>query len=280
MLKRFSGMITVLVAALAVVGIALTTHGQAAQARNGQQSVQVNLVHAPHGMAKLMWNPGTKHLSVTIALTGLKPNSPHPAHIHKGNCGDNGAVIYTLNNVVADAAGNARATTEIANVGQSIPTEGWYINVHNGPGLTPAIQFTPLACGDVKAHAAEKDRMQFAGAELGDNSAANQDVSGKAKLTLENGKLTVVVMAEGFVPGSAHAAHIHAGSCQNQVPGSVVYGLNNLVADSKGNAQSTTVISSVQRIPAQGWYINLHFSTDLSTQAGYDPVACGNVVMK
>jgi hypothetical protein len=32
-------------------------------------------------------------------------------------------------------------------------------------------------------------------------------------------------------------------------------------------------------IPARGWYINLHNSTDLSTQTGFDPIACGDVVL-
>jgi hypothetical protein len=39
----------------------------------------------------------------------------------------------------------------------------------------------------------------------------------------------------------------------------------------------TTVIQGVPSIPEHGWYINVHRTTDLSTQTGFDPITCGNV---
>ncbi len=54
--------------------------------------------------------------------------------------------------------------------------------------------------------------------------------------------------------------------------------LNNVVADGNGNATVTTVVNDVEFIPTTGWYLNVHRSTNLSTQTGFDPIACGNIV--
>jgi len=54
--------------------------------------------------------------------------------------------------------------------------------------------------------------------------------------------------------------------------------LNNVVANAAGDAHTTTVIPDVEGgIPASGWYVNVHRSTNLTTQTGFDPIACGNV---
>lgn len=236
-----------------------------------------HLRHTPYGSATLKWFPESKNLLVTVKLTGLDPNSTHPAHIHAGDCDDNGPIIYMLNNVVADSAGNAKVTTTISNVQDGIPSSAWSINVHNGPGLTPAAQFIPIACGNVSNSDTSLHYTQRVHIKLGATTGQNQSVKGYAHLKLKDGTLTVVVSVEGLVPGSVHAEHIHAGSCQNQVPGSVVYMLNNLVGNSDGDATATTVIHGVHSIPEYGWYINVHRTTDLSNQTGFDPISCGNV---
>jgi hypothetical protein len=74
-----------------------------------------------------------------------------------------------------------------------------------------------------------------------------------------------------------HAAHIHAGSCESQ--GAVVHPLTTVAADASGNANVTTTIDNVSSIPSSGWYVNVHHSTDLSTQTGFNPIACGNVTV-
>lgn len=240
--------------------------------------VHVPLVHEPTGFASLQWDSSTHQLKATLTLTGLAPSSTHPAHIHAGNCKANGAIVYTLNNVVADAAGKGTSTTVISNVSSGIPShQSWSINVHDGPGLTPADQFTPIACGNIE-HVTHRDGSQSAKEALGPTSGNNQHSSGAAQLTLEGRTLTVVLTARGLVPKSTHPAHIHAGSCQSQVPGNIVHTLNNVVADGNGNATVKTVIQNVSSIPDHGWYVNVHFGTDLATQTGFDPILCGNVV--
>lgn len=98
-------------------------------------TVHVMLQHQPRGEAKLAL-AGNK-LTVTVTLSGLAPNSVHPAHIHgMGNCSSNSPVIHPLSNVVADATGSANVTSTVNGV-TSIPATGWYVNVHNGPTLNP-----------------------------------------------------------------------------------------------------------------------------------------------
>jgi quercetin dioxygenase-like cupin family protein len=236
-----------------------------------------HLRHTPYGTAVLRWDPKTENLRVTIRLIGLAPNSTHPAHIHLGDCDDNGPILYPLNNVVANAAGDAHVTTVIPDVENGIPSSGWYVNVHNGPTLATFAQAIPIACGDVHNSDTSKKDVQTVTTFLGATTAPDQMAHGLARLSLKNETLTVTVTVRGLVPGSVHPAHIHAGSCQSQIPGIIVYPLNNVVADANGNATSVTVINDVESIPESGWYVNVHRSTDLSTQTGFDPITCGNV---
>ena len=234
---------------------------------SGGTSTQVTLQHQPRGEAKLTL-AGNK-LTVAITLTGLAPNSTHPAHIHGvGNCSSNSPVIYPLKNVVANAGGTASVTSTVDGV-TSIPASGWYVNVHNGPALTPPDQFSPVACGEVKGGSNE------ATVPLQQGSGPSQAASGTADVSFANGQLTVQITMSGLAPNSAHAAHIHVGSCTNQ--GAVVHPLTNVTADGNGNATSSTTVAGVTSIPSGQWYVNVHGSTDLNTQTGFDPIACGSV---
>ena len=248
---------------------ALTLDGHSAK------EVTVGLQHAPVGSTNLKWDAKTRDLTVIIAMSGLAPDSTHPAHIHLGNCNSNGPIKYMLNDVKAGNVGDGTSTTTIHNVASGIPATGWYINIHNGPGVNAPDQFTPIACANIKNSATSVRHDQVVWAKLGPTDAANQPAHGNAVLTLNHNTLTVVVTLDGLLPGSAHAAHIHAGSCQSQ--GGIAHMLNNVVADAHGHAQVTTVIQNVQRIPGHGWYVNVHYGTDISTQTGFDPIACGNV---
>src|SRR5947209_15031309 len=88
-----------LVVAFAVSG--LFTH---VNASGGEGHASASLRHTPFGSALLKWDPGTENLTVTVSLVGLAGNSTHPAHIHLGDCDDNGSILFPLNNVVANAA--------------------------------------------------------------------------------------------------------------------------------------------------------------------------------
>ena len=266
----WSAAVFLALAVLAACGSSGTSGPSASPApssASGGMSAQVTLQHQPRGDAKLTL-AGNK-LTVTITLTGLAPNSTHPAHIHgMGNCSSNSPVIHPLENVVANATGSANVTSTVDGV-TSIPATGWYVNVHNGPTLSPQDQFSPIACGEVKGGVNEVT------VPLQQGSGPSQAASGTADLNVNNGQLSVKVTMSGLAPNSAHAAHIHAGSCTNE--GAVIHPLTDITADSNGQATSSTTVPGVSSIPSGQWYVNVHGSTDLNTQTGFDPIACGNV---
>lgn len=242
------------------------------------KTATATLSHEPTGTATLTWTPGNKTLVVKMSLTGLAPNSKHPAHIHSGSCTQQGKALYSLNDVVADAHGNATTTTTIKNVSGGIPASSWFINVHNGPGTSPADQDLSIACTDIANTNISTASTQTVDAKFrsAPSSSAGQNVSGTATLSLAGTTLTVTTNLSGFVPNSSHAEHIHSGSCTSQ--GDVVYQLNPIKADGKGDATTTTGIKNVASIPSSGWYINIHNGTDMNNQTSFDPVACGDVV--
>lgn len=286
MKRRFQFQTSALFIASAIIALLLAACGSSTSTSNTNSSSTSNTVtataqlqHMPMGTALLDWTPTTKTLAVQLTLSGLAPSSTHPAHIHAGSCANQGKVIYPLSNIVADAQGNATVTTNIANIANGIPASGWYINVHNGPGLSATDQFQPIACGDISnpnTATSQEQKVQFPlQGMLATNS--NQASSGTAKLTLSGTTLTVVITLSGLAPNSTHAAHIHSGACNKE--GGVVHPLNPITADASGNANSTTVIKNVSSIPSSGWYVNIHNSTTLTNQTGFDPIACGNVTI-
>ncbi|HEX6548518.1 MAG TPA: CHRD domain-containing protein [Candidatus Dormibacteraeota bacterium] len=94
--------------------------------------------------------PGAGGFVLTIRLHGLAPGSNHIAHIHRGSCAQNGPIDIALSPVIGDASGGATSVTSIAKP-YSMPSEGWYANVHMGPDLTTPANAASLACGDLKA---------------------------------------------------------------------------------------------------------------------------------
>ena len=88
--------------------------------------------------------------TVSIQIHGLVPNSSHVSHVHVGTCAKPGNVAYALLQVVADASGNAIATSTVSEY-YSMPSTGWYVNVHKGPDFTEADYAPSVSCGDLPA---------------------------------------------------------------------------------------------------------------------------------
>ena len=239
---------------------------------NSTVAARANLQHTPTGTADLHVGSQGYELTVSISLTGLAPNSTHPAHIHAGNsCASNGAILYSLKNVVANEKGQASVTTVIHLSHAGIPVSGWYINVHNGPTLNTLQQAYAISCGVVSNPTYSSDVLTA----LGPTPDPNQHSFGFTTLSLKDGKLTVHIIVTGLAAYSKHAAHVHAGDCFYTKQ--VLYDLSPLVANRNGVADKTVTFRGVNSIPAYGWDVNVHFSTNLSTQTGYDPILCGNV---
>ncbi len=274
MRKGFFAYSRVLLASIASISILLVLVG-AGTPKTGvfaSESVaaRANLQHSPTGTAKL--HVEGRELTVSISLIGLAPNSTHPAHIHAGNsCASNGAILYPLKNVVANEKGQASVTTIIHLSKYGIPATGWYINVHNGPTMATPQQGYAISCGVIYNPDYASDVLTA----LGSTPDPNQHATGFTRLTLKDGNLTVRVTVTGLAPYSKHAAHVHAGDCFYTKQ--VLYDLTPLVANGRGIAEKTVTFTGVNSIPAYGWDVNVHYSTNLATQTGYDPILCGNV---
>jgi len=101
---------------------------------------------------------------------------------------------------------------------------------------------------------------------VGDNSAA----SGWAWVTPYMDKLIVTVLVTGFEPGSAHANHIHRGTCTN---GPVVYPLTQLVANADGVATATTLVSpDMAAMMADSYFVMGHVNP-----TGGAGIVCGDM---
>lgn len=236
-------------------------------------TASANLQHSPIGGTILIYNASNKTLTVKTMLVGLAPNSTHPSHIHMGPCSNLAAPIkYSLNNVVANADGQAISTTVLTNIMTPIPANGWSLLVHNGPTMQPADQYAPIGCADL----VNPKNLPMLAFPLRPTAAANENASGTVRLSLVKGTLTVTLSVRGLAPNTMHAAHIHAGNCLDSKQ--VLYDMSPLRANAYGVATKTVSFSNVAAIPASGWAINIHYFNDISTQTGYNPILCGNVV--
>jgi len=99
------------------------------------------------GTATLQVQAGS--VTLELAISGLQANSKHVSHIHLGSCQQRGSIAIGLNEVTADAQGNADAKTTIT--ATYPPASGtWYVVVHAGPDMQ-GTNATYLLCGNLFA---------------------------------------------------------------------------------------------------------------------------------
>jgi CHRD domain-containing protein len=91
---------------------------------------------------------GSGSFTLTIKLSGMGPSSSHISHIHNGSCAKPGGIAYALTQVLADSAGTATVTSAVP-VEYSIPSGGWYVNVHHGPDFSAPANAPSISCGDL-----------------------------------------------------------------------------------------------------------------------------------
>jgi CHRD domain-containing protein len=99
------------------------------------------------GSATLQVQSGS--VTIELAISGLQANSKHVSHIHLGSCQQRGSIAIGLNEVTADAQGNADTKTTIS--ATYPPATGtWYVVVHAGPDMQ-GTNATYLLCGNLFA---------------------------------------------------------------------------------------------------------------------------------
>lgn len=250
-------------------------------APNGPAQIIVPLGNEPSGTVTLTWDPQTKYISAKIAMVGLTPGSTHAMHIHQGTCDKQGDVLVPFLDVTADDAGRINNTMMSAQPSATGLAAGTLLNIHLAPanemGSPGSQAYMPISCANINPAAGTTLQMaplpQF-GDHPQSQAILTYDPTAKT--------LTVAARATGLVAGSAHAVHIHGGSCDSQ--GKVIYHLNDLVAGADGVAETTTLIPNVdQAPPASGWFINVHLGghdqieKDGKPTMFFAPILCGNV---
>jgi hypothetical protein len=101
------------------------------------------------------YDAAAQTLTVEVSARGFVPGSSHAAHIHQGSCQNQGAVVYMLPDLVANASGTILATRTVTGVTSPPPAAGWYLNIHLGnsnqilSGGKPTLAFQPLLCSDI-----------------------------------------------------------------------------------------------------------------------------------
>jgi hypothetical protein len=248
--------------------------------------VNVPLTDMPSGTVTLGWDQSTKRITATLAMYGFTPSSAHAMHIHPGSCADQSqppSVPFT--DVTADASGQLnQQVSSVAPVAAGIPSNS-YVNIHLAPmaslGKPADVSFTSIACADIPAGTPPAGPVT-----LTVKTPGNQGVpAGTGSMSYNPGArtLTVGLTVNGLPPNTAHAAHIHSGSCSKQ--GDVVHALPDLRADATGRASLTTTIPNVASPPpATGWYLNLHFGpmNQILDPTGkptmlFAPILCGDI---
>jgi Cu/Zn superoxide dismutase len=105
------------------------------------------------------------------------------------------------------------------------------------------------------------------------NPVANSGVTATATLTDAGNSTKVSITFKGFAPNSAHAGHIHQGSCENQGP--VVYPLTSAKADASGNATiDAEADAPFSQVTNGQYYLNYHVGDAPNVGGG---IVCGNI---
>jgi hypothetical protein len=94
-------------------------------------------------------------------------------------------------------------------------------------------------------------------------------VTGSATLAQSGETTSVTVTLSGMAPNSAHAGHIHRGSCS----GAIIFPLGVLTADASGQGSVTATVNA--SIDAPSWWIQFHTSDNPPGP----PIACGPVAL-
>ena len=258
-----------------------STSSQATASRAAASPVNVPLGDQPSGTVTLSWDPQTKNVTAKLQMVGFTPGSSHAMHIHQGSCAAQGDVLVPFPDVTANDGGAIDTTVTSSQPSAAGLAAGTFLNIHLAPaaqlGGPGSLGYTPISCADITPAASTTVTMA-------PPPQPGQHPQGSAKLTYDPAKKTLSVdaTASGLVAGSAHAVHIHLGSCASQ--GAVKYPLNDLVASPTGTAETTTVIQNVdQAPPASGWYVNVHLGSSSQIQQNgqptlyFQPIICGNI---
>jgi Cu/Zn superoxide dismutase len=232
-------------------------------------------------------------ITATVAATGLTPGSSHTVEIDApGSGGAATPVVHFADPLTADATGAASATLRATDSVRNLPYGSRFVirlgtigsdAGSNGTAGSTSLAAEPIARSEQLSYTPWGDRSNLTGVDVNVNGVNVGPLNGRATVGYDAAAhtLTVTLNASGLTPG-AHAAHIHAGSCQSQ--GAVLYMLMDFQADARGNViDQTRTVTGVTSMPATGtWYLNLHQGDSNTIVANgapalpFRPLLCAN----
>lgn len=218
---------------------------------------------------KVVVTSGGGGTTVEVVISGLAALSAHASTVVSGSCQQPGAIVASLDQVVADANGAADVKTTIQD---KFPpaSGGWLLAVRAGPDVQGA-NATFLLCGNLgtaTSGPSPSPALQFA------LNGIKTNASGKIVVTANGSSTTIELVISGLNTDSSHVSHVHSGSCEQQ--GQIIFALNQVVADGTGAADARTTIQA-HYPPATGhWYVVVHAGPDMQgSNAAY--LLCGNL---
>jgi Cu/Zn superoxide dismutase len=248
------------------------TDGFAASPLTSKVTLSLGLTPMPQG--QLVVSPG----GVNLAEYGFTPGSSH--EVAAAFLG----LEIPLGTLTATATGSATWSDSLSMAQAALARHG--VTPDAGAGL-PGIRLVILNAGAGTPVIAQTAAVTGFGrfAVHGVEPGWGVIQPGQASITYDPaaGTLSVTVNATGLTPG-AHAAHIHAGSCQQQ--GAVAYMLMDFTANSHGAiVHETRTVTGVKSVELTGgWYLNLHQgnSNNILTSNGqptinFRPLLCSNI---
>ena len=226
---------------------------------SGHALPTITLANMPSGTATVSWDPSTMSITAAIDMVGFTPSSGHAMHLHPGTCADQSqppsVPFPTLPPTPAGSSNRARSAPGSRRHTHRVVSE----HPPHPDGGTRRTHRRELHLDRVRRHP-RGDAGHRTGNAAGSGAAQHEHTpQGTATLTYDSTQHTlgVEVHATGLPPGSAHAVHLHSGSCSAQ--GAVVHPVPDLQADDAGEATTTTTIGNVDAPPpATGWYVNVH----------------------
>lgn len=190
---------------------------------------------------------------VTIALTGTSAGMMHPAHIHAGATGDNGAIVVPLTDVDG-ATGKSVTMVKQLSGGTAITYNelinyAGYVNVHK----SSTDLATLIAQGDIGG-----SMLTTTSKQVDMTAQGGSGVTGRTTFTKrKNGNTLITIALTGATANAMHPAHIHRNS-----DGSIALPLNNVngtTGRSMTNVPSTgTGAMSYETLTTFDGYINVH----------------------
>lgn len=94
-----------------------------------------------------VFSPDGRRTEVALTVTGLAPNSEHVAHVHGGSCESEGAILYDLPALRADAGGTATINATVARPLSEVANGRTYLTVH----AEPTLPSPTITCGNIAA---------------------------------------------------------------------------------------------------------------------------------